>query len=46
MKEDDIRAGVPVFAAAARLATTAAAEEVEFFWRNFLFMLTALNLLG
>lgn len=33
--------------AAARLATTeAAAEEEEFFWRNFLFMLTALNLLG
>jgi hypothetical protein len=33
--------------AAARVATTeAAAEEDEFFWRNFLFMLTALKRLG
>ena len=44
---EDIRAGLPDLAAVARLATTETApEEEEFFWRNFLFILTALNRLG
>ena len=43
---EDVRVGEPVFAAVVRLATTATAEEDEFFWRNFLLMLTELKRFG